>query len=377
MGHVVVVGSPYHTDNVTHTAYKAGGKPTSTTFSSSPWISPGRSGLWRHRASCFQGFLSQVPTTWHREEGNQYCHCCPRDSRGCLLIASTRQTQPHPPSPSYPLLSWERALLPVSRLPSRPAQFPCLLVSSTASPPYLEETSMFNSPTFSPVSTPGVFCSGRPPWRIFTSGSSRRRKSTFALDESNTLFFITPPSICLLSRSLYLSSSLRSFLHSLQMGSFIVMLLRFLEVVTVGKMTMFAIMSTTVIVVGTPEKDQGLLSYGMDYIKVSLTILCSNDASIKVVFQPCLPTYLSEIVPGLHEGLVDHRNSRKNCRLSLPILIHFITISRDSESLYFHKSHGTISYKPSTDHVKYLLKLGDFSGSHWVEFPFSPVLATS
>ena len=57
------------------------------------------------------------------------------------------------------------------------------------------------------------------------------------------------------------------------MGSFVVMLLRFLEVVTVGKMTMFAIMSTTVIVVGTPEKDQGLLSYGMDYIKVSLTIL--------------------------------------------------------------------------------------------------------
>jgi hypothetical protein len=41
-------------------------------------------------------------------------------------------------------------------------------------------------------------------------------------------------------------------------------------------------MSTTAMVVGTPEKDQGLLSYGMDYIKVSLTIFCSNDASVEV-----------------------------------------------------------------------------------------------
>jgi hypothetical protein len=43
------------------------------------------------------------------------------------------------------------------------------------------------------------------------------------------------------------------------------------------------IMSTTVMVVGTPEKDQGLSSYGMDYIKVSLIIFCSNDTSTEVV----------------------------------------------------------------------------------------------
>ena len=60
------------------------------------------------------------------------------------------------------------------------------------------------------------------------------------------------------------------------MGSFVAMLFRLLEVVTVGTMTMFMIMSTTVMVVGTPEKDQGLLSYGMDYRKVYLTIFCSK-----------------------------------------------------------------------------------------------------
>jgi len=53
-------------------------------------------------------------------------------------------------------------------------------------------------------------------------------------------------------------------------------------VVTVGTMAMFTIMSTTVTVVVTPKKDQGLSSYGMDYIKVSLIIFCSNDASVEV-----------------------------------------------------------------------------------------------
>ena len=52
--------------------------------------------------------------------------------------------------------------------------------------------------------------------------------------------------------------------------------------VTVGAMTMFMIMSTTVMVIATPEKDQGLSSYRMDYIKVSLIIFCSNDASVEV-----------------------------------------------------------------------------------------------
>ena len=33
---------------------------------------------------------------------------------------------------------------------------------------------------------------------------------------------------------------------------------------------------------GTPENDQSLLSYGMDYINISLTIFCSNDACVEV-----------------------------------------------------------------------------------------------
>jgi hypothetical protein len=53
------------------------------------------------------------------------------------------------------------------------------------------------------------------------------------------------------------------------MGSFVAMFLRLLEVVKIGTMAMSTILSTTVMVVGTPEKDQCLLSYGRDYIKVS------------------------------------------------------------------------------------------------------------
>ena len=65
-------------------------------------------------------------------------------------------------------------------------------------------------------------------------------------------------------------------------GSLVAILLGLLEVVAVGTTAMFNIMSTTVMAVGTPEKDQGLLSYGMDYIKVSLIIFCSGDASLEV-----------------------------------------------------------------------------------------------
>jgi hypothetical protein len=71
------------------------------------------------------------------------------------VCARSKQTQPRPPSPSPPLLSWEPALPPVPRLPSRPMPSTSLLVPSTASPPYWGETSMSSSPTSCSVSPPG------------------------------------------------------------------------------------------------------------------------------------------------------------------------------------------------------------------------------
>ena len=67
------------------------------------------------------------------------------------------------------------------------------------------------------------------------------------------------------------------------LGSFVAMLLRPLKVVTVGTMSMSTMMSVTVGVVGAPEKDQGLLLYFRDYTKVSLTLFCNNDRSLREV----------------------------------------------------------------------------------------------
>lgn len=67
------------------------------------------------------------------------------------------------------------------------------------------------------------------------------------------------------------------------LGSFVAMLLRPLKVVTVGTMSMSTMMSVTVGVVGAPEKDQGLGLYFRDYTKVSLTLFCNNDRSLREV----------------------------------------------------------------------------------------------
>ena len=46
-------------------------------------------------------------------------------------------------------------------------------------------------------------------------------------------------------------------------------------------MTMSTMISTTVMVVGTLEKDQGLLSFFRNYLKVFLTVFFSDVASVE------------------------------------------------------------------------------------------------
>jgi hypothetical protein len=140
-------------DNIAHTAYKAGGKPISTTFSD----------LRRRRGSrpaalvcnaiervASKGLLPQAPPSRHREEGDQHRTCCPRDGRGYLC--SSQQADRHSPARRVPYIGCNRP-------PSRRTLSPSLPVPSTVSPPYLGETYTSSSPTFFPVFPPAGFFS--------------------------------------------------------------------------------------------------------------------------------------------------------------------------------------------------------------------------